>query len=101
MENDFAVLRDLVRNVVVSPDVRLQGVSSFHRRYSIDKGSTFKNVIPVSRISSETERVKDRARRYYPLSCAPRRLRGRDEAHRRRQKAIVGAHEETLGREKT
>jgi hypothetical protein len=39
-------------NVVVSPDVRLQGVSSFHRQYSIDKGSTFENVMPVRRISS-------------------------------------------------
>jgi hypothetical protein len=65
MEKDFAALGDLVRNVVVCPDVRLQGVSSFHRRYPIDKGLTFKNVISVSRISSETERVKDRAHRYF------------------------------------
>jgi hypothetical protein len=68
----------LLRHVALSPDVRLQHVSSFHRRYSIDKGLTFGNLISVRRISSET--APDRAQcpiGYLPfLSGAPRRSLG-------------------------
>jgi hypothetical protein len=40
MEDDLAVLRDLLGVVAVCPDVRAQRMSSFHRRYSLKAATT-------------------------------------------------------------